>query len=583
MKELLALRKYVARHQWVILAGLLALVSIDLLQLAIPYILKQVVDDLAAEAATPQRLLGYSLWLVAVALGIGIGRFFWRYCIIGSARRIENQLRSDLFAHLTTLDFSYYDEHKTGDLMAHATNDINAVRMSLGFGLVILTDIVVLGISALIMMFRISPRLSLLALIPLPLLSVVVAFFGQMIRRLFERVQRSFSDMTELVRENISGIRVVKLFVQEAAERERFGLASQDYLRKNLALVRLWGMFFPLIMFIASLSQGIVFLAGGRMTVFGEVSVGDFVAFSSYLGILIWPMIAIGQAINMFQRGAASQGRLNRIFETKPVIRDLPGALPKPPAEVGAIEFQDVTSYYNGKSSPALEGVSFRILPRRTLGITGSIGSGKSTLVGLLLRLYEPSQGRVTIDGRAVSEYSLGALRSMISFVPQDTFLFSDTIAENIAFGLKEMPGQDEIERAAKLASIHDEITSLPNGYQTVIGERGVTLSGGQKQRLALARALLADKPILIMDDALSAVDADTERRILDALRTELKKRTAIVISHRIFAIQNADLILVLDQGRIVERGRHRELLSRKGLYHQIYQLQQLERAIDKK
>lgn len=583
MKELLALRKYVARHQWVILAGLLALVSIDLLQLAIPYILKQVVDDLAAEAATPQRLLGYSLWLVAVALGIGIGRFFWRYCIIGSARRIENQLRSDLFAHLTTLDFSYYDEHKTGDLMAHATNDINAVRMSLGFGLVILTDIVVLGISALIMMFRISPRLSLLALIPLPLLSVVVAFFGQMIRRLFERVQRSFSDMTELVRENISGIRVVKLFVQEAAERERFGLASQDYLRKNLALVRLWGMFFPLIMFIASLSQGIVFLAGGRMTVFGEVSVGDFVAFSSYLGILIWPMIAIGQAINMFQRGAASQGRLNRIFETKPVIRDLPGALPKPPAEVGAIEFQDVTSYYNGKSSPALEGVSFRILPRRTLGITGSIGSGKSTLVGLLLRLYEPSQGRVTIDGRAVSEYSLGALRSMISFVPQDTFLFSDTIAENIAFGLKEMPGQDEIERVAKLASIHDEITSLPNGYQTVIGERGVTLSGGQKQRLALARALLADKPILIMDDALSAVDADTERRILDALRTELKKRTAIVISHRIFAIQNADLILVLDQGRIVERGRHRELLSRKGLYHQIYQLQQLERAIDKK
>jgi ATP-binding cassette subfamily B protein len=584
LKELLALRKYVARHQWAILAGLLALVFIDLLQLAIPYILKHVVDDLAAEAATPQRLLGYSLWVVAVALGIGVGRFFWRYCIIGSARRIENRLRGDLFTHLTTLDFSYYDEHKTGDLMAHATNDINAVRMSLGFGLVILTDIVVLGISALFMMFRISPRLTLLALIPLPVLSVVVTFFGQMIRRLFERVQRSFSDMTELVRENISGIRVVKLFVQETAERERFGLASQDYLSKNLTLVRLWGMFFPLIMFIASLSQGIVFLAGGRMTVFGEVSVGDFVAFSSYLGILIWPMIAIGQAINMFQRGAASQGRLNRIFETRPAIRDLPGALPAPPAEkAGAIEFQNVSSYYNGKTAPALEDASFRISPRRMLGITGSIGSGKSTLVSLLLRLYEPSQGRVTIAGRAVSEYSLGALRSMIAFVPQDTFLFSDTIAENIAFGLEKMPGRDEIERVAKLASIHDEIASLPLGYQTVIGERGVTLSGGQKQRLALARALLADKPILIMDDALSAVDADTERRILDALRTELKKRTAIVISHRIFAIQQADLILVMDRGRIVERGRHRELLAGKGLYHQIYQLQQLERALAKK
>lgn len=584
MKELLALRKYLARHQWTILGGLAALVSIDLLQLAIPYILKRVVDDLANVSATPQRLLTYSLWVVAVALGIGVGRFFWRFCIIGSARRIEKRLRDDLFSHLATLDFSYYDENKTGDLMAHATNDINAVRMSLGFGLVILTDIVVLGISSLIMMFRISPKLTLLALIPLPVLSVVVTFFGQMIRKLFERVQKSFADMTELVRENVSGIRVVKLFVQEGAEQARFDLASQDYLRKNLTLVRLWGMFFPLIMFIASLSQGIVFLAGGRMTVFGEVSVGDFVAFSSYLGILIWPMIAIGQAINTFQRGAASQGRLNRIFETRPAIRDLPGALPAPPADqAGAVEFIGVTSYYNGKTSPSLEDVSFRLSPRQMVGITGSIGSGKSTLVSMLLRLYEPSQGRVRVAGRSVSEYSLGALRSMIAFVPQDTFLFSDTIAENIAFGLVGMPAQDEIERVARLASIHDEIVALPKGYQTVIGERGVTLSGGQKQRLALARALLADKPILIMDDALSAVDADTERRILDALHSELKKRTAIVISHRIFAIQNADLILVLDRGRIVERGRHKELLARKGRYHQTYQLQQLERALAKK
>jgi ATP-binding cassette subfamily B protein len=584
VKELLALRKYVAPHQWAILGGLLSLVAIDLLQLAVPYIMKRVVDDLAQAAATPQRLMAYSLWVVGVALAIGVGRFFWRYLIIGSARKIENRLRGDLFAHLTTLDFSYYDYHKTGDLMAHATNDINAVRMSLGFGLVILTDIVVLGLASLVMMFRISPRLTLLALIPLPVLSVVVTLFGQMIRRLFERVQKSFADMTELVRENVSGIRVVKLFVQEGAERERFCRASQDYLSKNLTLVRLWGMFFPLIMFIASLSQGIVFLAGGRMTVYGEVSVGDFVAFSSYLGILIWPMIAIGQAINIFQRGAASQGRINRIFETKPAIRDLPGVLPAPSGRhSGAIEFDGVTSYYNGKSAPALENLSFVVPPRQLVGITGSIGSGKSSLVSLLLRLYEPTAGRVMVSGHEIREYSLAALRSMISFVPQETFLFSDTIAENITFGRQEMPDQAELERVARLASIHDEIAALPRGYQTVIGERGVTLSGGQKQRLALARALLADKPILIMDDALSAVDADTERRILDALRSELKRRTAIVISHRIFAIQNADLILVLDQGKIVERGKHRELLARKGLYHQIYQLQQLERAIAKK
>ncbi len=584
MKELLALRKYVARYRWAILAGLLALIVIDLLQLAVPYILKKVVDDLAGGAATPTRLLTYSLWIVAIALGIGIGRFFWRFCIIGSARRIENQLRFDLFSHLTTLDFSYYDEHKTGDLMAHATNDINAVRMSLGFGLVILTDILVLGFSSLFMMLRISPRLTLLALIPLPALSLVVALFGRLIRRLFERVQKSFADMTELVRENISGIKVVKLFVQEGAEKERFAMASRDYLRKNLVLVRLWGMFFPLIMFIASLSQGIVFIAGGRMTVFGQVSVGDFVAFSSYLGILIWPMIAIGQAINIFQRGAASQGRINRIFETRPAIRDREGAMGSVPRDrAGEIEFHEATFYYEEKSHPAVEDISFAVRPRQLIGITGSIGSGKSTLVNLLLRLYELPQGRITVAGRDIKDYSLAALRSVFSYVPQDTFLFSDTIAENIAFGLERIPQQTEIERVARLASIHEEIVGFPQGYQTVIGERGVTLSGGQKQRLALARALLADKSVLILDDALSAVDADTERRILDALRAEMKKRTAIVISHRIFAIQNADLILVLDRGRIVERGRHKDLLARRGLYHQIFQLQQLERALAKK
>lgn len=585
MKELLALKKYVARHKWAILAGLLALVSVDLLQLIIPYIIKKVVDDLSLAVATPQRLLGYGLWIVAIALGIGVGRFFWRYCIIGSARRIERALRQDLFSHLTTLDFSYYDEHKTGDLMAHATNDINAVRMSLGFGLVILTDIVVLGVSALGMMVKISPRLTLFALIPLPVLSVVVATFGQMIRKLFERVQKSFADMTELVRENISGIRVVKLFVQEETEKERFRESSRNYLEKNLKLVRVWGMFFPLIMFIASLSQGIVFIFGGRMTILGNVSVGDFVAFSSYLGILIWPMIAIGQAINMFQRGAASQGRLNRIFETKPTIVDRPQARAlMPDVRQGlSIEYSRVTFFYQGKAAPAVEDISFILKPRQMVGITGNIGSGKSTLVNLMLRLYEPQKGSILLNGQDIREYTLASLRSQIAYVPQDTFLFSDTIAENIAFGLERMPAQKEIERVAELASIHREIMDLPQGYQTIIGERGVTLSGGQKQRLALARALLADKPVLIMDDALSAVDADTERRILDALRSELKARTSIVISHRIFAIQNADLILVMNRGRIVERGRHKELLAEKGLYHQIFQLQQLERAIQKK
>jgi len=579
MKELLKLKKYVGRHKWKILAGLLALIAVDIFQLFIPQVLKLTIDSLAAGTATIGLLLKYGWWVITIALGMGVGRFFWRFFIIGSARRIERELRQDFFSHLAFLDFSFFDEHKTGDLMAHATNDINAVRMSLGFGLVILTDIVVLGIASLFMMFSISPRLSLYALIPLPFLSLVVAFFGQMIRKRFESVQASFSELTERVRENISGIRVVKFFVQEGPEKQRFLESSLDYYDKNMKLVKVWGAFFPIIMFIASLSQGITFLAGGKMVIFGNVSLGEYVAFSAYLGILIWPMIAIGQAINVFQRGAASQGRLNRVFETRPEIADRPDCQELERAE-GRIALDNVTFYHNGKSSPAIDGLSLKIEPQQLIGITGSIGSGKSTIVNLLMRLYQHQKGNISIDGKDISIYSLGSLRSQAAFVPQDSFLFSDTIRENISFGRPELKDTGEIERVAKIAAVHEEIISLPRGYQTVVGERGVTLSGGQKQRVALARALLMDRPLLILDDALSAVDADTERKILNQLATEFSKRTAIVISHRIFAIQDADQIVVLDQGRIAEQGKHQELLALKGKYYEMYKLQQLEREL---
>ncbi|MDI6740938.1 MAG: ABC transporter ATP-binding protein [Candidatus Edwardsbacteria bacterium] len=585
MKELLKLKKYVKRYRWAILGGLLALIAIDLLQLAIPRILKLVVDHLAAGNATAAHLARYGLWLVGIALAIGFGRFFWRFLIIGSARRVERELRADLYRHLTTLDIAYFDETKTGDLMAHATNDINAVRMSLGFGLVIITDIVILGLTSLFMLFGISPRLTLIVLIPLPALSALIALFGQMIRKKFEVVQKSFADLTELVRENISGIRVVKLYVQEGAENDRFGVSSRDYLKKNMGLVRIWGSFFPMIMVIATLSQGICFWSGGRMVVFGAISIGDYVAFSAYLGILIWPMIAIGQAINVFQRGAASQGRINRILETRPQITDAPATAGASAfAEINrGVEFKNITCYHQGKTVPALADVSFKLESRQMLGVTGAIGSGKSTLVNVLLRLYETQQGEIQIDGRNVREYSLGALRSNAAYVPQDSFLFSDTLAENISFGRPGMINdQDALERVCRLASVHDEIMAFPRRYQTIVGERGVTLSGGQKQRVALARALLLEKPILILDDSLSAVDADTERRILSNIRSELDCRTAIVISHRIFAIQDADLIIVLDQGRIVERGRHESLLAKKGKYHEMFTLQQLEQQIAK-
>lgn len=579
MRELFKLKKYVGRHKWPILGGLAALVAIDLLQQFVPLVLRPAIDKLALGTAVTADLVSCGLLLVGIALAIGVGRFFWRLLLIGSARRIECELRADLYRHLTTLDTAYFDETKTGDLMAHATNDINAVNRSLGFGLVILTDIVVMGLGSLYWLFGISPRLTLLVLVPLPALSVVVTVFGQMIRKRFEIVQKSFSTLTELVRENISGIRVVKLYVQEGAENARFDATSRDYLGKNMKLVRIWGSFFPAIMLIASLSQGICFWAGGRMVVFGTMSIGDYVAFSSFLGMLIWPMIAIGEAINNFQRGAASQGRLNRILAIRPQIADRAGAAAAPIA--GGMEFRGVTLYHQGKTAPSLADVSFAVAPRRMLGVTGTIGSGKSTVVNALLRLYEAQRGEILVDGRDVRDYPLAALRGAAAYVPQDSFLFSDTLAENIAFGRPELAGdQAALERVCRLAAVHDEIAAFPRGYQTVVGERGVTLSGGQKQRVALARALLLDKPILILDDSLSAVDADTERRILANIRSELDRRTAIIISHRIFAIQDADLIVVMDKGRIVESGTHDQLLAQRGRYHEMFVLQQLEQQI---
>ncbi|MGQ9465007.1 MAG: ABC transporter ATP-binding protein [bacterium] len=578
MRELFVLKKYFKNYFWQILFGIVALIGIDLLQLFVPRILKLAIDALAQGTAN-QKLLGYYFFLIMViAVGIAFGRFWWRYLLIGSARKIEKELRQDFYNHLTELDINFFDTHKTGDLMAHAVNDINAVRMSIGFGLVILVDIFALGIASLIMMLLISPRLTFYSLLPFPLITFFSTYFGRFIHRLFEKVQESFSNLTERVRENLSGIRVVKLFVQEDTEIEKFNATSKDYVKKNLKLWKVWSLFFPIVMGLAGLGEVIVLGLGGRYVISGAISVGAFVAFMVYLQMMVWPMMAIGRAINMFQRGAASQGRINRIFNIKPEIKGGNLKISKTTAE---IEYKNIDFVYEGKQKPALKNISLKIESGAFIGITGPIGSGKSSLVHILLRLYEPQNGTILLNGIDIREYELVELRRFVSFVPQDTFLFSDTIKENILFG-NQHASLNEVVKVARIAEIYDEIMDFPQGFDTVVGERGITLSGGQKQRIALARALILNRPILILDDAFSAVDAQTEQKIVKNLKKEMVNRTTIIISHRLFAIKEAQLILVLDEGTIVEKGTHSELIKQRGLYYDIYRTQQLEIKLEK-
>ncbi len=577
MHELFRLKPYFNKYRNRVFAGVAALIVVDVLQLLIPRVLKRAIDGLALGQATLSTLIMCGGLIMAIALGVAFFRFFWRFFIIGSSRRIERELRTDLYNHITTLDLSSFDVIKTGDLMAHATNDINAVRMSIGFGLVVLTDIVILGCTALVMMLSINPALTLLALIPFPFITFISTRFGRMIHRRFEKVQELFSVIMERVRENLSGIRVVKIFAQEETEISRFYDLSNKYIRKNMELVRVFGLFFPAIFSLASIGEMIVLGAGGRYVILGRMSIGSFVAFIAYLQAMIWPMIAIGQAINMFQRGAASQGRINRIMDMRPTIQSGTTKLER---VEGGIIYKGVTSRYSGKEEPALEDINFTIQPRDFVGITGPIGSGKSSLVNLLLRLYDFQEGVICIDGHDIRDVDRKQLLSNIAYVPQDTFLFSDTIKENIMFGRPEAT-VEEIEQSARISQIYDEIIKFPAGFETIVGERGVTLSGGQKQRIALARALLLDRPILILDDAISAVDAETERLILNGLRREIAHRTSIVISHRIFAIQDARLILVMDGGRIVESGRHADLIKNRGLYYDIYRTQQIAMRLE--
>jgi ATP-binding cassette, subfamily B, multidrug efflux pump len=559
--------------------GLLLIIVVDVLQLLVPRIMQQAIDRIDSPGFAQSDLLKYSLMIFFIAVGIALIRFIWRLLLIGNAWIADRDIRQLFYDHLLSLSKNYFDQAKTGDLMAYATNDINAVRMLIGFGFVILVDIAVFSIASMFFMINISLRLTLLAIIPMPLLTIVIIFFGKKIHQHFKLVQKSFATMSGQVQESISGIRVVKAFVQENAELNKVSLSAYEYVKENIALVRIFGIFHPVLFLVISISMGIVLVFGGESTLIGEISMGEFVAFFSYLGMFVWPMIAIGWFVNLLQRGKASLKRLNSILEVPPEIydEDIDESIQK---LAGKIEIKSLNFQYKEDSPEIFSDVSYCIDSGKTLAMVGRTGCGKTTMIDLITRVYNPPRNSIFIDEIEIYKIPLAVLRKHIVTVPQDIFLFSDTIADNIALGKPEAD-RDEVENAARQARVYEDIIEFENGFDTVIGERGVTLSGGQKQRLAIARALLTDPEVLILDDALSAVDTKTEKQILDLLIEIRKNKTTIIIAHRISSLQHADKIVVFEDKKIAETGDHESLLKGDGIYKDLHEKQMIKEKLE--
>ncbi|MBP1695058.1 MAG: multidrug transporter ATP-binding protein [Deltaproteobacteria bacterium] len=580
MKSFKTLQNDFIENRWRISIGLIALLIVDVLQLFIPRVVKYAIDDLTLGTVSHSRLLVYGVEVLLLALGIGSLRYVWRTFLLGAARRIEKALRDRLFTHLQTLSVSYFSHTKVGDLMAHATNDIDAVRMALSMGVVFLADTIILGVLTIFFMIYIHPGLTLFAILPMPLITLMTLVFSRTIHHRFEMVQRAFASLTERVREAITGIRVIKAYVLEEREEKKVSQLSQDYIQKNLNVVKVWGMFFPIILFLSNLSMAIVLFWGGNLTILQSITTGDFVAFMSYLGLLAWPMMALGWAVNMIQRGRASMDRLNRIFEVTPEIFNAPGVVHRGPLK-GRIDIRGLTFSAGNGGNALLKNINLTVNEGEKMVMVGRIGSGKTIFCNLIARILESPKGYLFFDGVEIHDIPLEVLRKSIGYVPQDTFLFSDTIRENIAFGRMEAT-DTEIEEAARLAQIYDEVMDFPEGMNTVIGERGVTLSGGQRQRIAIARAILTDSPIFILDDGLSSVDIQTEERVLEGLEKFLRGRTSILVTHRIAPLRRADRIIVLEEGQVAEMGDHGTLLSKGGIYADLYWQRQLEEELEK-
>ncbi len=584
MRSLLKLRKYFRKYRKKIFLGFLFIFISNISSVYVPLFIRDGIDELRQQISSP-ALVKYALLIVGVTLFSGIFRFLIRQTIIVASREIEYDLRNDLWSNLQILSLRFYQNTKTGDIMAHATNDINAVRSFLGPAVMYSFDTLTLFIFTLALMFSIDVELTFLSLLPFPVLSVFVYVFGKKIHILFTKIQEHFSVLTAKAQENFSGIRIIKAYVREKSEIEHFRKLSYEYFRKNLNKIKVESLFRPILFIVIGSSIVIIMWFGGKKVINGELTLGEITAFILYMGYLIWPAIAFGWITNITQQAAASQKRLNTLFAIEPEIKDSELTDYSIDKLKGEIEFKNVYFRYRDNLPYVLENINLRIPVGSTFAIIGHTGSGKSTLVNLLLRFYEITEGEILIDGHNIKTIPLKILRNEISYVPQETFLFSDTLKNNIAYGLNSFPTEEyvnqRVNEAIRIAHLTPDIESFPNGVETIIGERGITLSGGQKQRTSIARAVAKGGKILILDDCLSAVDTNTEEIILKNLKEFMKGRSSLIISHRISTIKDADQIIVLENGKIAEIGTHDELVALNGIYTRIYQKQLLEKELE--
>lgn len=579
--------QYIKRHRLQYILGIITLFIVDIANVFIPKMTGNITDGLKAGNIDWAGITHYLLILFLLGLTLAVGRFLWRYFLFGASRSIEKELRNDMFAHLETMDVEFYNQNKTGDLMTRFTSDLNSIRMAIGMAVICVFDAVVMSAMVIVqMMHYVDVRLTLMAVIPMLFILFGELYYGKVIMGRFKARQEAVSDLTDFVQESFSGIRVIKAFVREKAQRYAFARENQKNLEKNLDIARMQSVVMPFLDVIIGLSSLITLLFGGYLAVNGQISLGRFVAFNQYINMLVWPMLACGEAVNMFSMGGASLKRVKAVFDAEPEVKDpqngdegIRAAEEVPVQEheiVGHIRLEHLTFTHQDSNEPVLNDITLDVPAGTTLAIVSKTGGGKSTLVNLLLHLYNTKRGMIFIDNRDINDIPLKELRENIAYVPQDNFLFSDTLRSNISFGVED-EDMEEIVAATKAACIHDSIAEFPDGYETIVGERGVTLSGGQKQRSSIARALMKDAPILILDDALSAVDTDTEEQILENLKVNRRGKTTILIAHRVSTIQNADRIMVLEDGKAKEIGNHEELMRQDGIYHGMVEQQQLE------